>query len=97
MLDAFETEPVNNLGFIGVAAGSFPTVPILRLRTPRCRGRRQRHTIGARALSNSPVRSARGLHLRARGTGPSTDNWDLNFVVTEIPAVRWLFWGYQDS
>ena len=98
VLDAFETEPVSNLGFIGVAAGAvFPTPPdspdpttLLGYALPGVEdvGNDILQAIGAGPGSEQftgPL-GAGTYTFWAQETGPSTDNWDLNFVVTEVPA-----------
>lgn len=98
ILDGFETDPVSNLGFIGVAAGNvFPTPPD----APDVTSLLGYYLPGVNDIGND-ILQAMGQGGGSQGfsgplgpgsytfwvqeTGPSTDNWDLNFVVTEIPA-----------
>ena len=98
ILDVFETDPETNLGFIGVAEGSvFPTPPTNADPTALLGyalvgladvGNDILQAIGQGAGSqNFSGPLGPGTYTWwAQETGPSTDNWDLNFVVTEIPA-----------
>ncbi|MCH2144672.1 MAG: hypothetical protein MK082_05940 [Phycisphaerales bacterium] len=98
ILDAFETDPETNLGFIGVAEGSvFPTSPenadpttLLGYTLPGINnvGNDILQDMGNGAASQgfSGPLGAGTYTFWAQETGPSTDNWDLNFVVTEVPA-----------
>ena len=101
VLDNFVTGPVTNLGFIGVASGSsFPTPPgapdptqllgyalvglvdvgddILQMMGQ-----------GGGSIGFTGPLGPGSYTFWAQETGPSTDEWDLNFIVTEssTPAV----------
>ena len=98
ILDGFETDPETNLGFIGVAAGNvFPTPPdapdvtsLLGYYLPGVNdiGNDILQAMGSGGGSQgfSGPLGAGTYTFWAQETGPSTDNWDLNFIVTEIPA-----------
>ena len=98
ILDGFETSPESNLGFISIAAGdSFPTpadapdpTSLLGYALPGVGdiGNDILQTMGQGAGSQgfSGPLGAGSYTFWAQETGPSTDNWDLNFVVTAIPA-----------
>ena len=98
VLDSFETDPVSNLGFIGLAAGAvFPTPPdapdptqLLGYALPGVAdvGNDILQAIGAGPGSQGftgPL-GAGTYSFWVQETGPSTDSWDLNFVVAEVPA-----------
>ena len=98
VLDVFETDPVSNLGFIGVAAGNvFPTPPD----APDVTSLLGYYLPGTGDVGNDILQSmgngggSQGFSgplgpgsysFWVQETGPSVDNWDLNFIVTEIPA-----------
>jgi MYXO-CTERM domain-containing protein len=98
ILDGFETEPESNLGFIGVAAGNvFPTSP----EAPDPTQLLGYGLVGIADVGNDILQligqgpgsqgfsgplGAGSYSFWAQETGPSTDNWDLNFVVSEVPA-----------
>ena len=98
VLDNFETDPETNLGFIGVAQGSvFPTPPDNADPTALLgyalvglsdvgNDILQAMGNGAGSQGFSGPLGAGTYTWWAQETGPSTDNWDLNFVVTEVPA-----------
>lgn len=98
ILDNFETDPATNLAFLGVAEGSvFPTPPD----APDPTALLGYGLVGLNDVGNDILQligqggGSQGFSgplgpgtytWWAQETGPSTDNWDLNFVVTEIPA-----------
>ena len=98
ILDAFDTEPESNLGFISIAAGNvFPTSPdapdVTTLLGYTLPGVSDVGSDILQAMGNgggsqgfSGPLGAGIYSFWAQETGPSTDNWDLNFVVSEIPA-----------
>ena len=98
ILDGFETDPISNLGFIGIAAGdSFPTPPtapdvtsLLGYYLPGVTDIGddilQAMGQGGGSQGFSGPLGAGSYTFWAQETGPSTDNWDLNFVVTAVPA-----------
>ena len=98
VLDGFETSPETNLGFIGIAAGSvIPTPPgapdptqLLGYYLPGVSdvGSDILQAMGQGGGSQgfSGPLGAGSYSFWAQETGPSTDNWDLNFIVTEVPA-----------
>jgi len=98
ILDGFATDPDTNLAFLGVAEGSvFPTGPD----APDVTTLLGYGLIGLSDVGNDILQLI-GLGGGAQGfsgplgpgtytwwaqeTAPSVDDWDLNFVVTEIPA-----------
>ena len=98
ILDGFATDPETNLAFLGVAEGSvFPTGPD----APDVTALLGYALIGLSDVGNDILQIigqgggsqefsgplGPGTYTWwAQETGPSTDDWDLNFVVTEIPA-----------
>ena len=89
---------ITNLGFIGVAAGNvFPTSPeapnVTELLGYYLPGVDDVGDDILQAMGNGggsqgftgPL-GAGSYTFWAQETGPSTDNWDLNFVVSEVPA-----------
>ena len=98
ILDGFATDPETNLAFLGVAEGSvFPTGPD----APDVTTLLGYGLIGLSDVGNDILQIigqgggsqefsgplGPGTYTWwAQETGPSTDDWDLNFVVTEIPA-----------
>ena len=98
VLDGFETDPETNLGFIGIAAGSVFTTPpdapdptqLLGYYLPGVSdvGSDILQAMGQGGGSQgfSGALGAGSYSFWAQETGPSTDNWDLNFIVTEVPA-----------
>jgi MYXO-CTERM domain-containing protein len=98
ILSNFETDPITNLGFIGVAAGNvFPTSPeapnVTELLGYYLPGVDDVGDDILQAMGNgggsqgfSGPLGAGSYTFWAQETGPSTDNWDLNFVVSEVPA-----------
>ena len=98
VLDGFETSPETNLGFIGIAAGSVFTTPpdapdptqLLGYYLPGVSdvGSDILQAMGQGGGSQgfSGALGAGSYSFWAQETGPSTDNWDLNFIVTEVPA-----------
>ena len=98
VLDGFETSPESNLGFISIAEGSvFPTPPD----APDVTSLLGYYLPGVNDVGNDILQvmgqgggsqgftgplGAGTYSFWAQETGPSTDNWDLNFVVTEVPA-----------
>ena len=98
ILDGFATDPETNLAFLGVAEGSvFPTGPD----APDVTTLLGYALIGLSDVGNDILQIigqgggsqqfsgplGPGTYTWwAQETGPSTDDWDLNFVVTEIPA-----------
>ena len=98
VLDNFETDPEGNLGFIGIAQGDvFPTPPdapdvtsLLGYYLPGV------SDIGSdimQAMGNgggsqgfSGPLGAGSYSFWAQETAASDDVWDLNFIVTEVPA-----------
>lgn len=98
ILDGFATDPETNLGFLGVAQGSvFPTSPD----APDVTTLLGYGLIGLSDVGNDILQimgqggGAQGFSgplgagtytWWAQETGPSTDDWDLNFVITEVPA-----------
>ena len=98
ILANFETDPVTNLGFFGVAAGNaFPTSPeapnVTELLGYYLPGTDDIGDDILQAMGNGggsqgftgPL-GAGSYTFWAQETGPSTDSWDLNFVVSEVPA-----------
>ena len=101
VLDNFDTDPESNLGFIGVASGtSFPTPPD----APDPTQLLGFALVGMADVGDDILQSmgqAGGsigftgplgpgsYTFWAQETGPSTDDWDLNFIVTQgsAPAV----------
>jgi MYXO-CTERM domain-containing protein len=98
ILSNFETDPETNLGFIGVATGNvFPTPPdapdVTQLLGYYLPGMDDVGDDILQAMGNgggsqgfSGPLGAGSYTFWAQETGPSTDNWDLNFVVSEVPA-----------
>ena len=98
ILDGFVTDPISNLGFIGIAAGdSFPTPPtapdvtsLLGYYLPGVTDIGgdilQAMGQGGGSQGFSGPLGAGSYTFWAQETGPSTDEWDLNFVVTAVPA-----------
>ena len=98
ILDGFETSPESNLGFIGIAEGSvFPTPPnapdvtsLLGYALPGVTdvGNDILQDMGSGGGSQGFTGSlgAGTYSFWAQETAPSTDVWDLNFVVTAVPA-----------
>jgi MYXO-CTERM domain-containing protein len=98
ILSDFQTDPITNLGFIGIAAGNvFPTSPeapnVTELLGYYLPGVDDVGDDILQAMGNgggsqtfSGPLGAGSYTLWAQETGPSTDNWDLNFVVSEVPA-----------
>jgi MYXO-CTERM domain-containing protein len=98
VLDGFVTDPISNLGFIGIAAGdSFPTPPdapdptsLLGYYLPGVTDIGddilQAMGQGGGSQGFSGPLGAGSYTFWAQETGPSTDEWDLNFVVTAVPA-----------
>ena len=98
ILSDFQTDPITNLGFIGVAAGNvFPTSPeapnVTELLGYYLPGVDDVGDDILQAMGNgggsqgfSGPLGAGSYTFWAQETGPSTDNWDLNFVVSEVPA-----------
>ena len=98
ILDGFETDPETNLGFIGIAEGStFPTPPdapdvtsLLGYYLPGVNdiGEDILQAMGSGGGSQgfSGPLGAGSYSFWVQETGPSTDNWDLNFIVTEVPS-----------
>ena len=98
VLDGFETSPETNLGFIGIAAGSVFTTPpdapdptqLLGYYLPGVSdvGSDILQAMGQGGGSQgfSGALGAGSYSFWAQETGPSTDNWNLNFIVTEVPA-----------
>ena len=98
VLDGFVTSPETNLGFIGIAAGSaFPTPPtapdvtsLLGYYLPGVSDIGgdilQAMGQGGGSQGFSGPLGAGSYTFWAQETGPSTDEWDLNFVVTAVPA-----------
>ena len=98
VLDGFVTSPESNLGFIGIAAGSaFPTPPtapdptsLLGYYLPGVTDIGgdilQAMGQGGGSQGFSGPLGAGSYTFWAQETGPSTDEWDLNFVVTAVPA-----------
>ena len=101
VLDGFETDPDSNLGFIGVASGS--TMPV-NPDAPDVTQLLGYALIGQVDVGNDILQSMGqgggsigftgplgpgSYSFWAQETGPSTDNWDLNFIVTQssTPAV----------
>ena len=98
VLDGFETDPESNLGFIGIASGSIhPTPPD----APDPTSLLGYALVGVADVGNDILQvmgqgggsigfsgplGAGSYNFWAQETGPSTDNWDLNFIVTEVPA-----------
>ena len=98
ILDVFETDPETNLGFFGVAAGNvFPTPPD----APDVTSLLGYALVGGNDVGQDILQSmgqgggsqgfsgplgAGSYTFWAQETGPSTDNWDLNFIVTEVPS-----------
>ncbi|MAJ47579.1 MAG: hypothetical protein CBC35_10000 [Planctomycetes bacterium TMED75] len=98
VLDGFETDPETNLGFIGIANGSvFPTPP----GAPDPTQLLGYYLLGVSDVGSDILQAmgqgggsqgfsgplgAGSYTFWAQETGPSTDNWDLNFIVTEVPA-----------
>ena len=98
VLDGFVTSPETNLGFIGIAAGSaFPTPPT----APDVTSLLGYYLPGVTDIGNDILQAmgtgggsqgfsgplgAGSYTFWAQETGPSTDDWDLNFVVTAVPA-----------
>ena len=95
VLDGFETSPESNLGFIGVATGSsFPTNPdnpdVTQLLGYALIGTSdvgddilQGMGQGGGSIGFTGPLGAGSYTFWAQETGPSTDNWDLNFIVTQ--------------
>lgn len=98
VLDGFETDPETNLGFFGVAEGNvFPTSPdapdVTSLLGYYLVGQSDVGQDILQAMGNgggsqgfSGPLGAGSYTFWAQETGPSTDNWDLNFIVTEVPS-----------
>ena len=98
VLDGFETDPETNLGFFGVAEGNvFPTSPdapdVTSLLGYYLVGQSdvgqdilQAMGQGGGSQGFSGPLGAGSYTFWAQETGPSTDNWDLNFIVTEVPS-----------
>ena len=98
ILSDFQTDPITNLGFIGIAAGNvFPTSPeapnVTELLGYYLPGVDDVGDDILQAMGNgggsqgfSGPLGAGSYTFWAQETGPSTDNWDLNFVVSEVPA-----------
>ena len=98
ILDQFDTDPETNLGFMGVVSGSvFPTPP----EAPDPTALLGYALFGSADVGNDILQSMGGgggaigfsgplgagtYTFWAQETGPSTDDWDLNFVVTAVPA-----------
>jgi MYXO-CTERM domain-containing protein len=98
ILDVFDTDPDTNLGFLGVAEGTpFPTSPT----DPDVTALLGYHHVGVADVGND-ILQLMGAGLGAQGfsgplgagtysywaqeTGPSTDDWDLNFIITPVPS-----------
>ena len=98
ILEGFETEPESNLGFIAIAQGNvFPTSPD----APDVTSLLGYYLPGVSDIGNDIMQDmgngggsqgfsgplgAGSYSFWAQETGPSTDNWSLNFIVTEVPA-----------
>ena len=98
ILSDFVTDPEANLGFIGIATGNvFPTPPdapdvtsLLGYYLPGVDDIGddilQLMGNGGGSQGFSGPLGAGTYSFWAQETGPSNDDWDLNFVVSEVPA-----------
>ena len=98
ILDRFDSEPISNLAFLAIANGSvFPTEPsapdvttLLGYSLPGItdvgNDILQAMGSGAGTQGFSGPLGAGTYSFWAQETGPFDDVWDLNFVVTQIPA-----------
>ena len=98
ILDRFDSEPISNLAFLAIANGSvFPTDPsapdvttLLGYSLPGItdvgNDILQAMGSGAGTQGFSGPLGAGTYSFWAQETGPFDDVWDLNFVVTQIPA-----------
>ena len=101
VLDGFDTDPESNLGFLGVASGtSFPTSPtapdVTQILGYALIGESdvgddilQLMGQGSGSQGFTGPLGPGSYTFWAQETGPSTDDWDLNFIVTQgsAPAV----------
>ena len=98
VLDNFVTEPEGNIGFIGIAEGNvFPTPPdapdVTSLLGYYLPGASDIGSDIMQAMGNgggsqgfSGPLGAGSYSFWAQETGASDDEWDLNFIVTEVPS-----------